>query len=95
MLLIIVVIMLLISVSAILTFRKAINDAEKIGFVSGVVSLVSFPFGVVGAFFAAFNLQGIFNNKSGWIIFFYIWIISEIICLICLFQRFVNKTSDS
>ena len=95
MLLTIVVIMLFISASAILTFRKTTNGAEKVGFVSGVVSLVSFPFGALGAFYAAFNLQGIFDNKAGWILFFNIWIVSEVICLICLFQHAAKKISDS
>ena len=89
--LLIILSILLLSGSAIIVFRKTTSDLEKIGFASGVTSLLSLPFGVVGLFYSAFNLQGIFDNKSGWVLFTSIWFFSQLSCVFCLLKHFVRR----
>ena len=65
-----------INVVAIFRFRKSDVTPFKYGFISGIVGLCSFPLAVIGVFFSAINLQNIFDDKAGYLIFFFIFVFS-------------------
>lgn len=95
MLLLIILAALSLSVISIVVFRKSSTDAEKIGFVCGIISLVSFPFGVLGVLVSAFNIQGIFNHLTGWGIFSLVWLISILLCGGCLINHLADKPANN